>query len=79
MMVRRASEICLALTVCCSNLVFTADWEMHSCKQQQLRQQVEVRRWRTGLSSLWSSHLEAPLEVLELKHSGLEALSQSST
>lgn len=31
MMRRRASEICLARTVCCSNLVFTADWEMHSC------------------------------------------------
>lgn len=30
MMSRKASEICLALTVCCSNFVFTADWEMHS-------------------------------------------------
>src|SRR4029434_8611577 len=30
MMRRRASEICFARTVCCSNLVFTADWETHS-------------------------------------------------
>lgn len=30
MMSRTASAICLARTVCCSNLVFTADWEMHS-------------------------------------------------
>src|SRR4029434_1548653 len=30
MMRRRASEICFARTVCCSNLVFTADWEIHS-------------------------------------------------
>lgn len=31
---RRASEICLALTVCCSNFVFTADCEMHSYEEQ---------------------------------------------
>src|SRR4029434_5022757 len=30
MMRRRASEICFARTVCCSNLVFTADLEIHS-------------------------------------------------
>lgn len=38
MMRRRASEICLALTVCCSNLVFTADCEIHSYAQQPHQQ-----------------------------------------
>lgn len=33
---RRASEISLALTVCCSNFVFTADWEMHSYKSKTM-------------------------------------------
>lgn len=32
---RRASEICLALTVCCSNFVFTADCEIHSYKHNR--------------------------------------------
>lgn len=36
MMKRTASAICLARTVCCSNLVFTADWEMHSWNRQKL-------------------------------------------
>lgn len=34
MMRRTSSAICFALTVCCSNFVFTADWEIHSCRQK---------------------------------------------
>lgn len=32
MMLLTFSVICLALTVCCSNFVFTADCEIHSCE-----------------------------------------------
>lgn len=32
MMVLTFSMICLALIVCCSNFVFTADCEIHSCE-----------------------------------------------
>ena len=42
MISRRASEICLALTVCCSNLVFTADWEIHSCRHTNEKDQRQI-------------------------------------
>lgn len=32
MMALTVSVICLALIVCCSNFVFTADCEIHSCE-----------------------------------------------
>lgn len=78
---RRASEICLALIVCCSNLVFTADWEMHSCKH--------IRMWQSDKHTDTfklintpkpnNTHLKTSFKVLKLKHSRLKTFSQSTT
>lgn len=46
MMRRTASAICLARTVCCSNLVFTADWEMHSWDRQEVLRKATSKSTR---------------------------------
>lgn len=67
MMSRRASEICLALTVCCSNLVFTADWEMHSCRWKQTSQ--HEKHWAvSGLNLHVNSEWFAVNEQLTISH-----------
>ena len=48
MMRRTASAICLARTVCCSNLVFTADWEMHSWNRQEVPKEAEATSQEPG-------------------------------
>lgn len=51
---RRASEICLALIVCCSNLVFTADWEMHSCKHTHIYDSQTNTQTHLNQSHSWN-------------------------
>ena len=51
MMRRTASAICLARTVCCSNLVFTADWEMHSWNRQEVPREAEATSRGPGSGS----------------------------
>ncbi len=75
---RRASEICLALIVCCSNLVFTADCEMHSCKDTRIWESDRHISTNDSLKAL-NTHLKPSFKVLELKHSRLKAFSQSTT
>lgn len=55
MMRRTASAICLARTVCCSNLVFTADWEMHSWDRQEVLREAEATRVHQPGPKLWRS------------------------
>lgn len=45
---RTASAICLARTVCCSNLVFTADWEMHSWNRQEVPREAGATSQEPG-------------------------------
>lgn len=52
MMRRTASAICLARTVCCSNLVFTADWEMHSWNRQEVLRRPHGHQQGQALVSL---------------------------
>lgn len=40
------SVICLALIVCCSNFVFTADCEIHSCEAMTHTGHCDRQRWR---------------------------------
>lgn len=71
------SVICHARTVCCSNLVFTADWEMNSCR-------VKSEAWShiylaTGKRLTGHfSYLKCSLKKLELPQSVVESLSQSA-
>lgn len=80
---RRASEICLALIVCCSNLVFTADWEMHSCKHTHIYDSQTNTQTHTfkpiTLPKPNNTHLKTSFKVLKLKHSCLKTFSQSTT
>ena len=41
------SIICLALIVCCSNLVFTADCEIHSCEEPKPQKEKTYRNQKT--------------------------------
>ena len=52
---RTASAICLARTVCCSNLVFTADWEMHSWNRQEVLRKAEATGVHQPQARLWRS------------------------
>lgn len=58
---RRASEICLALTVCCSNLVFTADCEMHSYTQRTCQLHTTQVNAYVATKSSWNHLVKSGL------------------
>lgn len=73
-----ASVICHARTVCCSNFVFTADWEMNSCRvTSQARSQVYLATGRRLTGHFL--YLKCSLKKLELPQSVVEPLSQSAS
>lgn len=72
-----ASVICHARTVCCSNLVFTADWEMNSCSA---RGQAPSNVYLAGVKRLtgYCLYLKCSLKKLKLPQSVMESLCQSA-
>lgn len=72
-----ASVICHARTVCCSNFVFTADWEINSCRVKgQAWSQLYLANGRCLTDHFL--YLKCSLKKLELPQSVMESLCQSA-
>lgn len=72
-----ASAICHARIVCCSNLVFTADWEMNSCG---VKGQARSHIYLTTEKCLTGHflYLKGSLKKLKLPQSVVKSFSQSA-